>query len=124
MSGVSFDSTSNSGTASLSLPPEVFSSTESTGSLGIAFAAYSTPALFPITELDPRIGIASSILGTLVPEIDTSTLSENVTITLPIMQVSLMECFYPLLVLQYELSICVPHTRVQRSHAVHFGIVA
>ena len=73
----------------MSLPPSVFSHTGSTGSLGIAFTAYSTPALFPLTELDPRISIASPILGLLVPEIDTNNLSDNVTISLPIKQVSL-----------------------------------
>ena len=87
-SGASFGANSDSGT--VSLPPGAFIDKGSSfQSVGIAFSTYSTASLFPVTEMNERIGIASPIVGLLIPLIDTSFLGNNVTITLPIQQVGL-----------------------------------
>ena len=87
-SGASYGANSDSG--SVSLPPGAFTNQGSSiQSVGIAFSTYSTSSLFPVTEMNERIGIASTVVGLLIPVIDTSSLGKNVTVTLPIQQVGL-----------------------------------
>ena len=87
-SGASYGT--NSGSASVSLPPGAFTGNNANiQSVGIAFSIYSTPSLFPVTEMNERIGIASPVVGLLIPMINTSSLDNNVTITLPVQQVGL-----------------------------------
>lgn len=70
---------------SLSLPSGVF---QASGTVSLAFSAYSTPSLFPVRDMDPSFAIASPVLGAIIHDMDTSSLNQNVTITLPIQNVS------------------------------------
>jgi hypothetical protein len=78
-SGASFES-SNSG--SLSLPSGVFQ-TMGTGTR-IAFSAYTTASLFPVRDMNEQFSIASSVVGVIIDDMDTSSLAQNVTISLSI----------------------------------------
>ncbi|CAI8021725.1 Fibrillin-2 [Geodia barretti] len=78
-SGASFES-SNSG--SLSLPSGVFQ-TMGTGAR-IAFAAYTTASLFPVRDMNEQFSIASSVVGVIIDDMNTSSLAQNVTISLSI----------------------------------------
>ena len=73
---------------SVELPPLLFQAAGDSESVGLAFAAYSTPTLFPVREMDPRFSIASPVLGVIINDMDTSSLETNVTITLPVQPVS------------------------------------
>ena len=81
-SGASFES-SNSG--SLSLPSGVFQ-TMGTGAR-IAFAAYTTASLFPVRDMNEQFSIASSVVGVIIDDMNTSSLAQNVTISLSITNV-------------------------------------
>ena len=62
--------------------------------MGLAFASYATPSLFPVREMDERFSIAPYVLGVIIHDMDTSSLNGNVTITLPIKSVRICTCIY------------------------------
>ena len=80
-SGVLFSPSNGSAVPSLFLPSEIFSSSENM--VGMAFAAYTTASLFPVGEMDQRFSIASTVVGIILHNMDTSSLAGNVTVTLP-----------------------------------------
>ena len=86
-SGKMYTSGSSDQGPSLSLPPRLFQNSEA-ATVGLAFSSYSTPSLFPVRNMDQRFEIASPVVGAIIHDMDTSSLSENVTITLPIQSVS------------------------------------
>ena len=95
-SGKMYTSGSSDQGPSLSLPPRLFQNSEA-ATVGLAFSSYSTPSLFPVRDTDQRFEIASPVLGAIIYDMDTSSLSENVTITLPIQSVSVPFPYHRLL---------------------------
>ena len=88
--GVSFSPAS--GAASLSLPPKIFQTVEN--DVGLAFATYSDASLFPVGDnMDERFSIASSVFGVIIHDVTTSSLEENMTVTLPITMVRTYVCY-------------------------------